>query len=593
MNKILNKYRLGGICIALVLAVFAVYGQVLHYSFVDLDDSVYVTENEEVKAGLTGRSILWAFGEPHASFWHPLTWLSHMLDCELFGLNPAGHHLTSLMLHIANTLLLFWVLMEMSGAVWQSAFVAGAFAMHPLHVESVAWVSERKDVLSTLFWMLTMAGYVRYARLGGAKWYVVTLFLFSLGLLAKPMLVTLPLVLLLLDYWPLHRLVRVTSHESRAAILEKLPFFALSAIFSIVAFFAQQGAGTLCEEFPARIRFANAFVSYVKYIQKTFWPVGLGVFYPHPGDKLPMWQAAGALLLLVGVSAWVIYSAPKRKYLFVGWLWYIVTLVPVIGFVQVGSFAMADRYTYLPLIGIFIMISWGLPDVPGGLWQRRFVPAASAAIVLSALAVCAYFQAGFWRNTSTLFEHTIAVTSKNWLVYYNLGTRCNRAGRLTEAVELYKESIKAQPGYADAHYNLGLAYIGLGHRAEAAESFKQAVRVKPDFLDAYCNLGLVCIELGRNAEAIEIFKQAIRIKPDCSEAFFNLGLAYANLGRYEQAKEAGETAIRIKPDYAAAHYNLGVTYILTGNRVSALKEYDVLKTLDAKMAENLIKRINK
>jgi hypothetical protein len=407
MGKTSDKYWSLCIYLTLALATLAVFWQVLGHDFVNYDDPDYVYRNPNVQSGITLSSIKWAFTTGHAANWHPLTWLSHMLDWQLFGDNPGWHHLTNLFLHIANTLLLFAVLKRMTNALWRSAFVAAAFALHPLHVESVAWVAERKDVLSTLFWMLTIAAYLRYLERPGTGRYLLTLLIFALGLMAKPMLVTLPFVLLLLDYWPLGRfqfgqIVKSVGQQSRKSLnafshwklsrhllLEKVPLFALSAISSIVTFLVQRTAGavTSVETLPLKLRIANTFVSYLTYIQKMVWPSRLAMFYPYPDKTDLIWQTVVFALLLLIISLGVIWLMRRRRYLLTGWLWYLGTLVPVIGLVQVGDQALADRYTYVPLTGLFIIIAWGVPDLIAKWRFRKHALAASAIAVLLAWSI--------------------------------------------------------------------------------------------------------------------------------------------------------------------------------------------------------------
>ena len=620
MEETTGKYRVLGIYLLLAGFTFVTYKQVLSHQFINLDDNVYVSENPHVQSGLSWQNIRWAFAAPHLSFWHPLTMLSHMLDCELFGLEPWGHHLSSLLLHIANTLILFLVLKGMTGALWKSAFVAALFALHPLHVESVAWIAERKDVLSTLFWMLTLAGYLWYVRRPGTARYLVTLFVFVLGLMAKPMLVTLPFVLLLLDYWPLERL-------NRRTIYEKLPFFALSAIFSIIVFFAQRSEDALSLNLPLGIRIANALVSYLSYIGKMIWPVNLAVFYPHPGKNLEIKQAVFAFILLLSITIWMVSLARRHKYLLVGWLWYLGTLVPVIGLVQVGSFAMADRYTYIPLTGLFIIIAWGFDELFIGWQWRETALGISAAAALFVLSMFTGAQLRYWQNSVTLFERALKVTNSSALAHNNLGfayiklgryneviENCKQAvrikpdciqayvnlgvayielGRYDEAVEALKQAVKIKPDVAEAYYNLGIVYDKLGRYQEAIEAFEQAIRIKPDSVEAHNNLGVAYRKLGNFEKAIEAFKQAIEIKPDSAEAHNNLGTVYGQLGRYDETIEEYKKAVHIKPDYAEAHYNLGMAYIAKGDNASALEEYKILKGLDAGMSGKLFRLIYK
>jgi hypothetical protein len=492
--------------VSLTLLTVLVYWRVTSHEFVLFDDEVYVTENKQVQEGLSWQGVVWAFTTTDANFWHPLTWLSHMLDCELFGLNPGGHHLTGLLLHVANTLLLLLVLQRMTGALWPSAFVAALFALHPLHVESVAWVSERKDVLSTFFWILTMGAYVRYAEHPKALPYALTLVLFSLGLMAKPMLVTLPFVLLLLDYWPLGRLDMGQMRPSapgrtdtpKAAksplfllLLEKAPFLVLSVVACILAYVAQVQGGAVKSSglFPMDIRIANALVSYVSYLEKTFWPQNLAVFYPHPG-AWPVWQTAGATLLLVSISVLVILCVRKTPYLALGWFWYLGTLVPVLGLVQVGDHAMADRYTYVPLIGIFIMIAWGAQDLANR--RRQGAPGflAAAAAVLIVCGIVSAQQLRHWQNSTTLFQHAIHVTRNNEGAHNNLGLALVEQGRLDEAIAQYLRALELKPLNPRALNNLGIALAKQGKLEEARECFTRALAIDPEHHLARRNLGV-------------------------------------------------------------------------------------------------------
>jgi hypothetical protein len=441
MDKPSDKYKVICVYVALALSTLVVYWQVRNYDFVNFDDPHYVHKNPIVQSGITLDSIKWAFTTGHAANWHPLTWLSHMLDCQLFGTNPGWHHLTNLLLHIANTLLLFAVLKRMTGALWRSAFVAALFALHPLNVESVAWVAERKNVLSGFFWMLTVAAYIRYAERPGIGSYLLVVLVFSLALMAKPIVVTLPFVLLLLDYWPFGRfqwgsqrqgeslpqseLVKVNYQTSPTSRLvgEKVPLFILVAVLSMITFFVQRSGGTVesTATLTLKARSANAVVSYAGYIGKIFWPRRLAVFYPHPRYSLPVWQAVAAGLLLLGITVCVIWLARRRCWLPVGWLWYLGTLVPVIGLVQVGAQAMADRYAYVPAVGLFIIIAWSLPELVKKWRYRKIGLRISAGIVLTFLLLCTRMQVRHWQNSVTLFEHALAVTENNYAIHCNYG----------------------------------------------------------------------------------------------------------------------------------------------------------------------------
>jgi tetratricopeptide (TPR) repeat protein len=579
MLEVLKRYRTFCICLVLALITFVVYAQTLTHQFINLDDDVYVTKNEYIKAGLTRQAVLWAFTAPRLAFWHPVTMLSHILDCQLYGLNPAGHHLTNLLLHIANTLLLFLVLKGMTGALWRSAFVAALFALHPLHVESVAWVSERKDVLSTFFWFFTMAAYLRYTRRTNFTWYMITLLAFTLGLMAKPMLVTLPFVLLLLDWWPLARL------KSRVTILEKLPFFAITAVFSIIAFLAQQTKGALSLKLPLYIRIANAAISYLTYIEKMFWPARLAVFYPHQGDKISIPYAFFAGALILGFSACVIYLARRHKYLFVGWFWYIGTLVPVCGLIQVGSFAMADRYTYVSLTGLFIIIAWGLADITAKWSSRKIVLTISGLAALFALSISTYVQLRNWRNSITLFEHALKVTTNNNTAHYNLACALGSQGRYDEAISHYHQALLIKPDAADTHYSLGFALQLQGKLDEAVTHYRQALRVKPEYANAHYSLGCILQSQGKLDEAVRHYRQALRIKPDDLDALSNLGDILASQGKFDEAASCFHKVLHIKPDHPKANYNLALAFQLQGKLGEAINYYHQALRIDPDSVE--------
>ena len=637
---ILNKKYFYIICLLLVVATFAVYWQVLDNDFVAYDDDVYVTENIHVNKGVTFDGLTWAFTSSHSSNWHPLTWISHMIDCQSYGLNPRGHHLTSLLFHVANTLLLLLILVRMTGALWQSSFVAALFALHPLHVESVAWVAERKDVLSTFFMMLTLWAYILYVKKGNIRRYLLVVLFFVLGLMSKPMLVTLPFILLMLDFWPLGRLCHI--HETRNVITgqhtderlgilrllwEKVPFFALAVASSVVTFIVQErsGAVKLLETYSIQTRIINAFVAYIEYIVNMIWPVELAVLYPHPGNSLLLWKGVVAGLALVLITILVIRKARKIPYLAVGWLWYVVTLIPVIGIVQVGAQAMADRYTYITLIGLFIIIAWGAKDLLSRWLYRKICLGTLAAIVLPVLIILTWKQVQYWENSNTLFKHTLKHTSNNYVIYNNQGIVLREQGRTEEAIKHYLQALRSNPGYALAHNNLSNAYYELGMHKEAIGSYKQAIRINPDYAAAHLNLGnayyesgmhkeaidafkhvirinpddadahnylgVAYVKTGKRKEATEAYKQALRINPDDAQTHYNLGVAYGALGKYKEAAEAFQQAIRIDPDYAGAHYNLGYAYVLSNDRDSALEQYKILKNFDSELANRLFNEI--
>lgn len=578
--------------LALILTVFAVFWQVHTFDFINYDDDKYVNKNSHISTGFTREGIVWIFTHSHVGNWHPLTGLSHTLDCELFGLNAGRHHSVNLLFHIANTLLLFTSIKRITRALWQSAFVAALFAIHPLHVESVAWISERKDVLSTFFWLLTIITYCRYVKNPKTSRYILTLVFFALGLMAKPMLVTVPFVLLLLDYWPFERLERKNWQH---LILEKIPFFVLSAISSIVTFLVQRSTGTVTDiqHFPLNDRLANGLISYIRYIQKMFWPGRLAIVYPVTGEPISLFLAIGAALLLLIISVLVIRLSVKYKYLFMGWFWYLGTLVPVIGLVQVGTQTHADRYTYIPLIGLFIIVAWGFNDLLVRHPLRKVLLVFASSAVILVLSMCTAFQIRYWENSLTLFEHTLAVTHKNHIAHTSIGLALMDQNRLGEAINHFRKALEIQPGYPEVYNSLGSAFSKLNYQQEAVEAYKQAISIKPDYTEAYNNLGVAYTQLNRFEEAIESYKQAIKIKPDYAEAYNNLGTVYNQLANYQEAVESYRQAIRLRPDYANAHYNLGLAYLSVDDKDSALEEYKILKTLDVEKAKVLFYSFHK
>ncbi|MDM8549813.1 tetratricopeptide repeat protein [Desulfobacterales bacterium HSG2] len=595
------------VSVFLIMATLAAFWQLQNHDFINFDDDDYVTENPRVKAGLTGKTVTWAFTAFHSNNWHPLTWLSHALDCELFGLKPGMHHLINLLFHIANSILLFLLLRRMTGALWRSAFVAALFALHPLHVESVAWVSERKDMLGTFFWMLTMLAYIRYTKDPKLTRYIPVPLLFALGLMAKPMLVTLPCVLLLMDYWPLNRVpssehqapstkhqassIKHQEHQASSikhqassiksikhqasSILEKVPLFALTVISCILTVHAQKTGGVVrsLELFPLSLRIGNAIVSYIGYMGKMFWPQDLAFYYPHPGASLPTWKALGAGLLLAGISVCVIRVRQKSPWLLIGWLWYLGTLVPVIGLVQVASQAMADRYTYIPLIGLFIMIAWGIPCLVGEWRHRRILFAVSAAVILLGCAMLTWFQVRHWKNSITLFTRTLSVTTDNYLANNSLGAALEDQGRVREAIRYFSEALRIKPDGIQAHYNMAVALEKEGRYEESARHLSKAVRLKPDFADARYNMGIAMKRQGNLTEAIRHFSEAVRIRPDFAEAHNNLGSALKDHGNHKEALVHYYKALRLKPDYAEAHNNLGTALKSEGRYKEAIRHY--------------------
>ncbi|MGO9527950.1 MAG: tetratricopeptide repeat protein [Verrucomicrobiia bacterium] len=555
--------------------MFVVYGQTLHHEFVNFDDEDYVYENSEVISGLTWHGVTWAFTQCSVSNWHPVTWISHMLDCQVYGLNPAGHHLTSVLLHAATTILLFLVLRQMTGALWPSAFVAVVFAVHPLRVESVAWVSERKDVLSGLFFMLTLAAYVRYARnafsLGR---YLLVVLCFAMGLMSKPMLVTLPFVLLLLDYWPLGRIPptapRPVLSALRPLVVEKIPLFVLSIASCAVTIRAQGEAVATISKAPVALRIGNAAVSYVAYLGQMAWPVRLAPFYPLFANDLPIWKIGSALVLLVGISVAVFSLRQKRPWLLVGWLWYVGMLAPVIGLLQVGNQARADRYTYLPQIGVCLLVAWTARDAFSSRRRGHLILGAASLCVIAALMALATIQTSYWRNSMSLWTHALSCTSRNYAACNNLGGVLFERGQAAQAIDEYQKALEIKPDFLEARFNLANALASLGRSAEAIEQYQKAFEINPDNANAHNSLGTVLLQQGRTADAIEQYQQALRIKPDFAQAHYNLGNALVSAGRLHDAIDQYQQALRSKPDYTEALGNLGNALLVAGNVEDAI-----------------------
>ena len=557
------------VCLGLVAVTWAVFGQTLTYDFVNFDDHVYVYENPLVVRGLSAETVIGAFTHTHARNWHPLTTLSHMLDCQLYGLNAGSHHLTNVILHTISVLLLFLVLKQMTAALWQSAFVAALFAIHPLHVESVAWIAERKDVLSAVFFMLTLAAYFQYTRAPSTLRYLLVALLFAFGLMSKSMLVTLPFVLFLLDYWPLDRIGARKSEVSRrlpTLIKEKIPFLALSTFSCIATLFAQRQGPSAIDQLPFVWRLENAFVTYVTYVWQMLWPARLAVFYPHPNDRLPLLQVTGAVALLVGTSLVVISLRRTLPYLVTGWFWYLGMLVPVIGVVQVGEQAHADRYTYLPQVGLYIMIAWTVGDLlVESTSRRRAVVGVIAAMVVVSLGARAFGQTSYWKNSETLWNHTLAVTAENDVAHNNLGFLFLRRGELDKAISEFQTALDIRSRNTQSHYSLGAALIqsNLGNalarnqRWDAAvDHLQEAVRLRPDYADAYFNLGSVLFQEGKIDQAIAEWQKTLAINPRDSEAHRNVADALRKQGKVKEAMSEYEQALNIAPEDSAALNNL-------------------------------------
>ena len=585
------KYRVEAwIALTLIVLTLAVYWPVTHADFLSYDDPTYVTDNIHVQRGLTGESVTWAFGLSHHSNWHPLTWLSLMLDAEWFGLDAGAFHRTNLFFHAANALLLFWVLRRMTGAVWRSALVAALFAWHPLHVESVAWVTERKDVLSTFFGLLTLWAYLRHVEGGGKRYYLAALLCFALGLMAKSMLVTWPCVLMLLDFWPLRRMQFGALNAGTNAAggppgepqfdsatpgklgREKIPFFALALLAGGATFAAQKQGGAIAsgEALPFSLRVANALVAYAEYLRKMVWPDDLAIFYPHPG-VWPWAHVALASLLMVGLSVWVIRQWRCRPYLLVGWLWYVGTLVPVIGLVQIGEQSMADRYTYVPLMGVYVMAAWGLAELRA---QWRWPTLAVAAVAGVALAGCLALTAAqvkYWAGTEPLFQHALRVTKNNAVAHHCLGCVLARQEKFTEATFQFNEALRLHPRYAEAHCNLGIVLAKEGKLAEAKSHYEEALRQRANYSDAWYNLGNILVKEGKLDDAREHFSKALEFKPELADAHNNLGFVLAAQRQTPEAIEHYHAALRLRPDFADAHNNLAVALESLGKIEEATK----------------------
>lgn len=614
------------LCLLLGVATLAAYWQPGDHEFITYDDHEYVTENEVVQAGLTQEGFTWAFTTGHTGNWHPLTWLSIMVDCDLYGLNRTGHYYTNVTLHILSTIILFLALYRMSAGLWQSAFVAALFALHPIHVESVAWAAERKDVLSGFFWMITMWAYAFYVERPRFVRYVWVLLAFALGLMAKPMLVTLPFALLLLDYWPLNRVqlgemssapkkgkgqgrpyLREVKLKPLRLIREKVPLFIIVVASSLITLYVQQRAEASWETLPLSGRLANAAVAYAAYIGKMLWPSSLAVFYPHPLGSLPLAAVAGATVLVLGVSAFAVWARRKYPYLSVGWFWYVGTLVPVIGLVQVGAQSMADRYSYIPLVGLFIIIAWGATELITRRKSQGRLIATLAGVVVLVFIVLTRQQVGFWKNSITLFDHAIEVTTDNYVAHSSIAVGLARVGRIPEAIKHVTEGLRIKPDNAEAENNLGGLLARQGKIDEAIEHYRDAVRIRPDYATARFNLGFYLSEKRNIPEAIVHYNEALQIRPDYADARLNLGnilvaqgkmpeamAQYSELvqrnpyydkglyvmgfyraseGKFDEAIGYYRKALQINPNYAEVHYYLGVALEARGRTQEAIPHY--------------------
>ena len=584
------------IAAALAFVSLAIYAQVIGHHFITLDDPTYIKENQMVNRGFSGAGVAWAFTTFHAANWHPLTWISHMVDCQLFGMSAGGHLLVNALIHVANTLLLFWFLLRTTHARWPSALVAALFALHPLHVESVAWASERKDTLSTFFGLLSLIVYVRCAEAPSISRYAWVAITLALGLLAKPMLVTWPFVMLLLDYWPLGRWQSAKSKaqigQLGKLILEKIPLFILVATSAVTTLIAQSRGGavrTLVHE-PVALRLSNALVSYAKYLLLTFWPNDLAVYYPLAPTDIPAWQIVGAAVLLIGITAFCFFRRKSAAYLIVGWLWFVGTLVPVIGLVQVGGQTMADRYFYIPSIGLFIAIVFGLADM-AKTW--RIAPSLSAGIAGAVLLVFASLtnaQIQCWRDSFTLFEHTLAVTPPNLHIEYNLGMALGASGRYDEAAGHFEKALQIDPHFYDGLVGMGVSRTLQGRMPEAVEYFQDAIRSQPDAPKAHAQLAQALWKQNRDEAALEEMQRALQFAPNDADIRADYGLALELVGRLPEAIEQLHEALTLNPNNAEAHANLGSALLASGKARESIPEFEVALRLKPELksaADNL------
>jgi tetratricopeptide (TPR) repeat protein len=612
-----QRWRVAGLCLVLAGITFAVFGQTAGFQFVSYDDNKYVYENPMVAKGLTLKGFVWALSYGEIGHWHPLTWLSHMLDCQIFGLWAGGPHLINVTLHAMAAALLFLALREMTGSLWRSAFVAAVFAIHPLRVESVAWIAERKDVLSGVFFMLTLWAYARYARRPSPGRYVVVAVLYGLGLLCKNTVVTLPFVLLLLDWWPLQRVTLFWG-----LVREKIPLFLLSAGSCAATFLVPEKASDIYR-LSFLERFGNAVVSYGVYIWQMVFPTGLAIPYLNAPNSLPFWKVALVFVLLAAISITVWACRKCRPYLLVGWLWYLGMLIPAIGIVQISYYVRADRYTYLPGIGLGLAGTWAVGDWSAGWKHRRAVMGGLMTTVIGALMVCAWIQTGYWKSTETLWTHTLACAPENYVAHEGLGLDLLQKGRVNEAISQYQESLQIRPGYvsarinlgnallqkgsvdeaiaafqkalqlkpgdAEAHYNFANALLQKGQMDEAIAHYQQAVQIKPGFAEAHNNLGHALFQKGRVDDAISHFQSALQINPAFADAHNNLGEAIRQKGKLDESIEQFQQALQIKPDFAEAHYNLGIALRQTGKIDEAIAQYQSALQINPALAEARLK----
>lgn len=569
----------------LVVLTSLTFARVVTHDFVGYDDPRYIITNRHVQGGISGEGVLWAFTSTDEANWHPLTWLSHMADAGLFGMQPWGHHLSSLLFHVINVVLLFLVLQTMTGARWKSFLVAALFGVHPLHVESVAWVSERKDVLSTFFWGLALLCYAKYVRGGRVRMYAAVAMFFAFGLMAKPMVMTLPFLLLLLDMWPLARgalpeaggaeCVSRPSSIRLAAVLrllvEKTPLLLLSLLSAAVTFMAQERGGMVkpAELYPLSLRLQNAAVSYAHYMVKAAFPLNLSMPYAFSAESLSPWKGAAAAVLLAAITVLVSWQAKRRPYLAVGWFWYVGGLLPVIGLVQLADQSMADRYTYVPLTGLLVILSWGVSEYLGRKKSGSRIQVVLGCLAIGLSAVMAHSQARHWHDMESLVSRALEVSPENWLAHNNMGKVRESQGRTEEAISHYEEAIRINPRFSLPYYNLGKLMLNKGLTGEAVRYYKQAIEVNPGFDDAYNDLGVILARQGKLEEAIACYREALRINPEFPPTHNNLGYAYLRLNRVEEAIFYFREALRLEPEFSKAMHNLAAALVRKGEIAEA------------------------
>ncbi|MEW6730948.1 MAG: tetratricopeptide repeat protein [Acidobacteriota bacterium] len=596
------------ICLTLFIVVILLYGQAYGREFVNYDDYLYIVDNPHIQQGLAWREIKWVFTHTYIYLWIPLTWISFMFDYQFFGLNASAYHLHNAILHGLTSILLFLILkrlayslyqQETNQALWVSAFMAALFALHPLRVESVAWATERKDVLSGLFWMLALLAHLRYVRSASLLRYLVIVLCLLLGLMAKPMVVTLPCVLLLLDYWPLGRFQLSFNKQPgqfRAlgwAILEKIPLLIITLGMSIITtqWYRQGGLMVSFQAIPLKTRIANAIISYVSYLGKMIWPTRLAVIYPYSIDGLANWEIITAALLLSLLTLLALWWLRRYPWFAVGWFWYLGTLVPVIGITQAGLQAMADRFSYLPQIGIHIILLVILLKLLTVWPYRKWVLACSALLIICGCLLFSKLQLEHWQNTYTLFGNAADVVPGNYIAYTCLGDAFIKQGNLGQAIEQFHTALRIAPNFPPAHSSLGNALMMQGNTVEARLHYTRALELDPNFATTYNNLATLLTKEGKVTEAIDYYQKALQLDPNFAEAYFNLGTAYAKLARYQEAILVFQRAIAIKANFLNAHYNLGLAYLLSGDQVHALEQYKILKLYNQDWANTLLRRI--